>query len=69
MQVLIKKKNNKKMNYKEDLDIKLQKVNLAIAEINDCEFDTDKQRKLKLEILSKIKKEIILKGLKLNLNY
>tara|TARA_B100000575_G_scaffold209484_1_gene170658 strand:+ start:88 stop:261 length:174 start_codon:yes stop_codon:yes gene_type:complete len=57
------------MNYKEDLDIKLQKVNLAIAEINDYEFDTDKQRKLKLEILSKIKKEIILKGLKLNLNY
>ena len=57
------------MNYKKDLDIKLQKVNLAIAEINHCEFDTDKQRKLKLEILSKIKKEIILKGLKLNLNY
>ena len=59
----------KKINFKEDLEIKLQKVNLAIAEINDCEFDTDKQRKLKLEILSKIKKEIILKGLKLNLNY
>ena len=57
------------MNYKEDLEIKLQKVNLAIAEINDCEFDTDKQRNLKLEILSKIKKEIILKGLKLNYNY
>ena len=57
------------MNYKEDLEIKLQKVNLAIAEINDCEFDTDKQRNLKLEILSKIKKEIILKGIKLNLNY
>ena len=57
------------MNYKEDLDIKLQKVNLAIAEINDYEFDTDKQRKLKLEILSKIKKEIILQGIKLNLNY
>ena len=49
------------MNYKEDLDIKLQKVNLAIAEINDYEFDTDKQRKLKLKI--------ILKDLKLNLNY
>ena len=57
------------MNYKEDLEINLQKVNLAIAEINDCEFDTDKQRKLKLEILSKIKKEIILKGIKFNLNY
>ena len=57
------------MNYKEDLSIKLQKVNLAIAEINAYEFDTDKQRKLKLEILSKIKKEIILQGIKLNLNY
>jgi len=57
------------MNYKEDLEIKLQKVNLAIAETNDCKFDTDKQRNLKLEILSKIKKEIILKGLKLNLNF
>ena len=62
-------KIKKKMNYKEDLEIKLQKVNLAIAEINDFNFDTDKQRNLKLEILSKIKKEIILKGLKLNLNY
>ena len=57
------------MNYREDLEIKLQKVNLAIAEINDSEIDTDKQRKLKLEILSKIKKEIILQGIKLNLNY
>ena len=59
----------KKINFKEDLEIKLQKVNLAIAEINDFNFDTDKQRNLKLEILSKIKKEIILKGLKLNLNH
>ena len=57
------------MNYKEDLDLKLQKVNLAIAEINDYEFDHDKQKMLKLEILSKIKKEIILRGIKLNLNY
>ena len=57
------------MNYREDLEIKLQKVNLAIAEINDCEFDTDKQRKLKLEILSKIKNDIIIKGIKFNLKY
>ena len=34
------------MNYREDQQIKLQKVNLALAEINDCEFDTDKQKKL-----------------------
>ena len=52
------------MNYREDLEIKLQKVNLAIAEIDDCEYDEVKQRKLKLEILSKIKKEIILKAIK-----
>ena len=57
------------MNYREDLEIKLQKVNLAIAEINDSEFDTDNQKKLKLEILSKIKKEITIKGIKFNLNY
>ena len=57
------------MNYREDLELKLQKVNLAIAEVNDCEFDTDKQRKLKLDILSKIKKDIILKGLNLNFDH
>ena len=58
----------KKMNYREDLELKLQKVNLAIAEINECKFDTYKQRKLKLDILSKIKNEIITKSKKLNLD-
>ena len=56
------------MNYREDLELKLQKVNLAIAEVNDYAFDTDKKRKLKLDILSKIKKEIILKSIELNLD-
>tara|TARA_Y100001933_G_scaffold77521_1_gene78737 strand:+ start:1117 stop:1299 length:183 start_codon:yes stop_codon:yes gene_type:complete len=56
------------MNFREDLELKLQKVNLAIAEINECKFDTDKQRKLKLEILSKIKNEIIERNSKLNLD-
>ena len=56
------------MNYREELELKLQKVNLAIAEVNDFEFDTDKQRKLKLDILTKLKKDIILKGIKLNLD-
>ena len=41
------------MNYREDLEIKIHKVNLDITEIYDCEFDTDKQRNLKLEISSK----------------
>ena len=31
------------MNYREDLEIKLEKVILAISEINDCEFDKDKK--------------------------
>ena len=56
------------MNYREDLELKLQRVNLAIAEVNDFDFDTDKKRKLKLDILSKIKKEIILKSIELNLD-
>jgi len=54
------------MNYREDLELKLQKVNLAMAEVNDYAFDSDKKRKLKLNILSKIKKEIILKSIELN---
>ena len=33
------------MNYKEYLELKLQKVNLGITEVNDCEFDTYKNRK------------------------
>ena len=56
------------MNYREDLELKLQKVNLAIAEVNDYAFDTDKKRKLILDILSKIKKEIIVKSIELNLD-
>ena len=55
------------MNYREDLELKLQQVNLAIAEIKEYEFDTYKQRKLKLDTLSKIKDAIIEKGKKLNL--
>ena len=42
------------MNYREDLKIKLEKVNLAISEINDCEFDKEKKRNIKLELLSNI---------------
>ena len=50
------------MNQSEDLGLKLQKVKLAIAEVNDCRFDTEKQRMLKLKALNKIKDEILLKG-------
>ena len=54
------------MNQSEDLGLKLQKVKLAIAEVNDCRFDTEKQKILKLKALNKIKAAIILKGIELN---
>ena len=50
------------MNQSEDLGLKLQKVKLAIAEVNDCRYDTEKQRMLKLKALNKIKDAILLKG-------
>ena len=50
------------MNQSEDLGLKLQKVKLAIAEVNDCRFDTEKQKMLKLKALNKIKEAILLKG-------
>ena len=53
------------MNQSEDLGLKLQKVKLAIAEVNDCRFDTEKQKILKLKALNKIKKAIIQKGIEL----
>ena len=55
------------MNQSEDLGLKLQKVKLAIAEVNDCRFDTEKQKKLKLKALNKIKEAILLKGRELNI--
>ena len=56
------------MNQSEDLGLKLQKVKLAIAEVNDCSFDTEKQRLLKLKALNKIKDAIILKGKELSID-
>ena len=47
------------MNYREDLEIKLQKVNLAIAEINDCKFDNEK-KKVKIRNFIKNKKKKLL---------
>ena len=47
------------MNQSEDLGLKLQKINLAIAEVNECRFDTEKQKILKLKALNKIKDAIM----------
>ena len=56
------------MNQSEDLGLKLQKVKLAIAEVNDCRFDTERQRMLKLKALNKIKDAILLKGRELSID-
>ena len=57
------------MNFRKDLKINLQKLNLAISEIIDCEFDTDKQRNLKLKFYQEFKNDTNLKGINFNLNY
>ena len=58
----------KTMNQSEALGLKLQKVKLAIAEVNDCRFDTHKQRMLKLKALNKIKDAILLKGKEISID-
>ena len=55
------------MNYREDLEIKLQKVTLAMQEVVEdiCKTDNEKQR-----IISKLiefKEAIISKGIRLNI--
>ena len=57
-----------KMNQSEDLGLKLQKVQLAIAEVNECRFDTEKQKILKLKALNKIKNAILIKGRELSID-
>ena len=56
------------MNYSEDLTLKLQKVKLAIAEVSEVNFESDKQRNLKILALRKIERAIIKKSEKLKID-
>ena len=56
------------MNQSEDLAFKMQKVNLAIAEVKEYRYETFKQRRLKLDALSKIKNAILRKSQKLQID-
>ena len=47
------------MNRSEDLALKMQKVKLAMAEVNDQRFETLKKRRIKLETLSRIENDIL----------
>ena len=55
------------MNYREDLEIKLQKVTLAMQEVVDDVHKTDPEKQRIISKLIEFKEAIILKGIKLNI--
>ena len=55
------------MNYREDLETKLQKVTLAIQEVVEDTYKTDQEKQRILEKLIDFKKTIISKGIELNI--
>ncbi|KGF91867.1 hypothetical protein EU92_0165 [Prochlorococcus marinus str. MIT 9107] len=63
------KKDNffKLMNYREDLEIKLQKVTLAIQEVIEDIYKTDQEKQRIIFKLIEFKEAIISKGIELNI--
>ena len=55
------------MNYREDLEIKLQKVTLAIQEVVEDIHKTDKEKQRIIGPLIDFKEAIISKGIELNI--
>ena len=55
------------MNYREDLEIKLQKVTLAIQEVVEDVYKTDQEKQKIIGKLIDFKEAIILKGIELNI--
>ena len=55
------------MNYREDLEIKLQKVTLAMQEVVEDIHKTDPEKQRIISILIEIKEAIISKGIELNI--
>ena len=55
------------MNYREDLEIKLQKVTLAIQEVVEDIYKTDHEKQIIISKLIEFKEAIILKGIELNI--
>ena len=55
------------MNYREDLEIKLQKVTLAMQEVVDDIHKTDHEMQRTISKLIEFKEEIISKGIELNI--
>ncbi len=55
------------MNYREDLEIKLQKVTLAMQEVVDDIHKTDLEKQSIISKLIEFKEAIISKGIELNI--
>ena len=55
------------MNYREDLEIKLQKVTLAMQEVVEDVYKTEQEKQKIIGKLIEFKEAIILKGIELNI--
>ncbi len=55
------------MNYREDLEIKLQKVTLAMQEVLEDFYKTDQEKQRIISKLIEIKEAIISRGIELNI--
>ena len=55
------------MNYREDLEIKLQKVTLAMQEVLEDIYKTDQEKQRIISKLIEFKEAIISKGIELNI--
>ena len=55
------------MNYKEDLEIKLQKATLAIQEVVEDVYETEQEKQKTIDKLIDFKEKIISKGIELNI--
>ena len=55
------------MNYREDLEIKLQKVTLAIQEVVEDVYKTEQEKQKIIDKLIDFKEAIISKGFELNI--
>ena len=55
------------MNYREDLEIKLQKVTLAMQEVEEDIYKTDQEKQRIIGKLMDFKEAVISKGVELNI--
>ena len=55
------------MNYREDLEIKLQKVTLAIQEVAEDVYKTEQEKQKIISKLIDLKEAIISKGIELHI--